>query len=109
VKRFNVGDRVVIVRSPAPGRIGEVTTVISELTPHPMTGPGYVWRSHLPVGTPMHILDSDSRITPGCKIAYPPEYLEPYIPDDREPIAWSEDLIRLVGNGLFPARKEPVR
>lgn len=95
---FKPGDRVVIVRSPRPERIGEVTTVVSELAPvlceRPFAYGG--WGGILPPGTLMHALSSEPVVT-GIRVTYPPEFLEPYRPDHNERAEWTDELRKLCG------------
>lgn len=92
-KRFKVGDRVVIARSPHAERIGQVATVMS----------GLEWR-HWQGETsaqdrPMHRLDL--RPLPGAlptlHVGYQPDHLEPYRGDGQEKAEWTEELRRLCG------------
>ncbi len=87
---FKVGDRVVIVRSPYPERIGQVARIIGP------TESGPRWAAHgLPHGTPMWILDIPSRLVSGVDIAYPPSHLERLPDDGHEKAAWTDELRRL--------------
>lgn len=65
---FNIGDRVVIIKSKDPSRVGIITTVISEFVTHnPATGKrwdmggGYLIALHHP-----KILGSHSCYGPDC-------------------------------------------
>lgn len=85
-RKFSVGDRVRIVRSPVPSRIGTIATVISPLKP--LSGNAY-W-TELPNSALVHELDlpplpSQPR---AHVVTYPPEYLEP-IYDGNETVSWS--------------------
>jgi hypothetical protein len=44
----------------------------------------------------MHALDLDEE-QGEPPVGYPPDYLEPYAPDDREPAEWTSELRKLCG------------
>lgn len=97
---FAIGTRVVIVRSPEPTRVGQVATVVSDQ--FPMSGDHTSpWYWYIEPGTPMQDLDISplpqyAGIGP---VSYPPEFLEPYISDDRNSVEWTEELRKLCGVG----------
>lgn len=87
---FRVGQRVRVVRSFFPERIGRVLTVTGEVRafiPGPM--------SRIPGGTPVQ--DTDLIAPNGRAVAFPPAWLEPVEDDGREPTSWTESLRRLCG------------
>ena len=97
MSRFKVGDRVVIVRSHCPERIGEVASIVSDLTPASCSRGrrhqrGFCWCAQ---GSPLlHELDIPARAPHGV-IAYPPSHLEPYRDDGSERGEWTAELKRL--------------
>lgn len=100
MRKFNVGDRVVIVKSPAPERIGTVATVVGGPEQPDALIPE--WRAlGIRYGQDFYILDlpmlrAFSAETGGC-VAYPPQFLEPYRPDHNERAEWTEELRKLCG------------
>lgn len=90
---FHIGDRVVIVKSPTPERIGQIATVVSRLQPMENPIPDWV-RFGAIHGTPAHELDLEGLPQhghfPGV-VAYPPGCLELYRDDGNEKVSW-EDL-----------------
>jgi hypothetical protein len=85
--KFQVGDKVRIIKAHRPGRIGTIATVLTALGPGRFT-PDSGWYGLLEQGTLMHDLDlrPDHK---GHVVAYPPDYLEPYY-DGNEKTSWSE-------------------
>lgn len=93
-RAFQIGDRVVIVRSPFRARIGEVARITSGLEMARWVGDG----PNVPEGL-MHRLDL--RPLPGALgaevVCYPPCWLEPYRNDGNEKARWTRQLRKLCG------------
>ncbi len=83
MSKFKIGDRVVIVKSPLPNRIGQLATIISDLKlKH--------WTDYPPsIRRLMHKLDL------GPNVYYPPCHLELYKDDGNEKAEWTDELTKL--------------
>ena len=88
MRKFNVGDKVRIARSPDQSRIGQ-TAQITGLTPF-FEKPGTRWLGIIKVGTEMCVLDLQATVS-GFYVAYPHDYLEP-VYDGNKKVDWSECL-----------------
>jgi hypothetical protein len=102
---FKVGDRVVIVKSTVPRRIGEVTTVVSEAYwPWCPGGSGHAaglcWCSEGPLL--VHDLATASDLADGV-VAYPPSHLDLLRDDGHEKAEWTDELRRLCQVGKVDA------
>ncbi len=92
---FKVGDRVVIVKSDDPEHVGAITIVESELRPiQPWQAKAAGPLCSLQAGTLVHYLTYPAKKSDWV-VACPPEWLRHYANDDREPIAWTDELERL--------------
>ena len=85
MRRFKVGDKVRIARSPDQSRIG-LTAQITQFTSFVETS-GSRWIGIIKKGTEMCVLDLQAPV-PGFFVAYPHDYLEP-VYDGNEKVAWS--------------------
>lgn len=86
-RKFSVGDRVRIVRSDKPGKVGMISIVMA-LYVHKNINPKTSWYNKIPAGTEMCILDIRSE-HPGMKVGYPHDHLEP-VYDGNEKISWTD-------------------
>lgn len=87
-RKFSVGDRVRIVRSPFTGRIGEITTIASALRVVRINGPAAPWFGHIEPDTLVHELAMSGLVPGSPVVAYPPDFLEP-VYDGNEKVSWS--------------------
>lgn len=93
MKSFNPGDRVVIVRSFCPERIGTVATVVSGLRPVVANRPSpHGWLGKIPRDSLVHELDLQP-LTDGAVVAYPPDLLELYRPDHNEKLSTTDEPV----------------
>ncbi len=88
MSRFKIGDRVVIVRSYVPDRIGVVTTVRSELRRSTYDRTLFVHQLDLPYGGP-------EKKWAGQPAVYTPDALEPYRDDGNEKAEWTDETRRI--------------
>ena len=104
MRTFKVGDRVVIVRSDWPNRIGEVTSVKTVID---VGAEGFTWlkrvgSEEVAPGTTMYELttptNSDRPSTYG--VCYPATHLEPLPDDSVEKGEWTDELRRLCRLGV---------
>lgn len=94
MKRFHVGQKVVVVRCEDPNYIGLVTTVTSllqSITKYDTEDKNWeTW----PLGTLVHAV-SEPHPSPRMILCFPPNYLEPYRNDGNVRGRWTKELRRL--------------
>lgn len=94
MKQFKVGDKVRIVRSPFPERVGTITTIVGGPMPMVLDVGANSWHASYGVreGEPTWALDM--KTIDGCGyVGYPTSHLEPFW-DGKEPCSWEECLWR---------------
>jgi hypothetical protein len=84
-RKFSVGQRVRIIGSPSPERIGQIASVISGPHTYENLGP---WSEHATHADRFYKLDRLSHID-GRPIEYPARLLEP-VYDGNELASWSD-------------------
>lgn len=95
--KFKVGDRVRIIKSPFPERIGQVAIITKNDI---LASNECFWNFYVPIGTVGS--DLELNLLPQFKadnayVWYPHSYLELVEDDNQEKGEWTEDLKRLCG------------